>query len=224
MKSRASLFALSFSAGLLALSTTGCSTFSRTPAAPDASRPVGGKSIDLLQLRETVKSTRVALNRTTDALNRIPAAPTPAEAYNAYSNELAAFKKLSSKLLQDSADVRNRGNALFTEWDREAKSIKNPEIRDVAEKRRLALQEAYTSMITPLLSARLGLTEITSDLTDMQKALSLDLTSPGVSATAKIIERVDIQAANASKSLDSLAAELDKIIAALPAPTVTPLK
>jgi hypothetical protein len=224
MKSRASLFALSFSAGLLALSTTGCSTFSRTPAAPDASRPVGGKSIDLLQLRETVKSTRVALNRTTDALNRIPAAPTPQEAYTAYSNELASFKKLSSKLLQDSADVRNRGNVLFAEWDRETKSIKNPEIRDVAEKRRLVLQDAYASMITPLLSARLGLTEITSDLTDMQKALSLDLTAPGVSATAKIIERVDIQAANASKSLDALATELDKIVAALPTPTVTPLK
>jgi poly-gamma-glutamate capsule biosynthesis protein CapA/YwtB (metallophosphatase superfamily) len=224
MKSRASLFALSFSAGLLALSSTGCSTFSRTPSVPDASRPVGGKSIDLLQLRETVKSTRVALNRTTDALNRIPSAPTPQEAYTAFSNELASFKKLSAKLLQDSADVRNRGNTLFAEWDREAKSIKNPDIRAVAEERRAVIQDAYASMITPLLSARIGLTETMSDLTDMQKALALDLTGPGVAATAKIIERVDIQSANTAKSLDALSKELDKIVAALPAPTVTPIK
>lgn len=224
MKPRASLFALSFSAGLLALSTTGCSTFSRTPTTPDASRPVGGKSIDLLQLRETVKSTRVALNRTTDALNRIPSAPNPQEAYLAFGTELATFKKLAAKTLQDSADVRNRGTALFAEWDREAKSIKNPEIRAVAEQRRITLQDAYAAMTTPLLSARVGLTEITSDLGDMQKALALDLTGPGVVAATKIIERVDIQAANTSKSLDTLSAQLDKIVSALPAATVTPIK
>ena len=94
----------------------------------------------------------------------------------------------------------------------------------MAEERRAVLQEAYASMITPLLSARIGLTETTSDLTDMQKALALDLTGPGVAATAKIIERVDIQCANTAKSLDALAKELDKIVAALPAPTVTPIK
>ncbi|MET0263027.1 MAG: hypothetical protein ABW223_09030, partial [Rariglobus sp.] len=113
MKPRTSLFALSFSAGLLALSLTGCSTFSKAPEGPDAAKPVGGKAIDLLQFRDNVKSTRLALNRTTDALNRIPAAPNAQEGYAAYSLELAAFRKLSTQTLQNSADVRNRGRELF---------------------------------------------------------------------------------------------------------------
>lgn len=224
MPPRTSLFALSFSAGLLALSLTGCSTFERKSAPPDASKPVGGKSLDLLQLREGVKSTRLALNRTTDALNRVPSAPNAQEAFVAFGNEFASFKKLAAKTLHDSADVRNNGAFLFAEWEREAKSIKNPEIRAIAEQRRIVMQDAYSAMITPLLAARIGLTEVASDLGDMQKALALDLTPPGVAASAKIIERVDIQAANTAKSLDAFAAQLDRIVAALPTPAVTPLK
>ena len=111
MKPRASLFALSFSAGLLALSMTGCSSFPRQSATgPDAAKPVGGKAIELLQLRDHVKSTRLALNRTSDALNRVIAAPDTQEAYAAFSTELTAFKKLSAQTLKESGDVIKAGH------------------------------------------------------------------------------------------------------------------
>lgn len=226
LKPRASLFALSFSAGLIALSLTGCSSFSGRSASsgPDASKPVGGKTVNLLQLRDNVKSTRVALNRTTDALNRLPAAPNALEAYTAFGAEFAHFKKLSDKTLQESADVRQQGNLLFAQWEQEARSIHNAEIRAIAEQRRATLQSAYNAMITPLLAARADLTEVTGTLADMQKALSLDLTPAGVAAVKKPIEQIDRQAATSSASLDAFAVELDKIAAALPAPTVAPLK
>ena len=225
MKPRASLFALSFSAGLLALSMTGCSSFPRqSSSGPDAAKPVGGRAIELLQLRDHVKSTRLALNRTTDALNRVISAPNGQEAYAAFSTELVAFKKLSDQTLKESADVRNRGSELFAEWELEAKSIRNPDIRAVAEQRRASLQSAYDAMTAPLIAARADLTDIASDLTDIQKALSLDLTPAGIGAVKKPIDQINLKATTASKSLDVFAFELDKIALALPAPPLAPVK
>jgi Protein of unknown function (DUF2959) len=171
-----------------------------------------------------VKATRVALNRTTDALNRIPAAPEALEAYTAFSTEFAAFKKLSSSTLQDSADVRNRGKELFAQWEQEAATINNADIRAIAEQRRNTLKAVYDSMITPLLNARADLTEVTSLLTDIQKAFSLDLTPAGLDAIKKPLADINRKSSAPAASLDAFAAELDKIAAALPAPAVAPVK
>lgn len=225
MKPRASLFAVSFSAGLIALSLTGCSSFpGRSHAGPDASKPVGGKAINILQLRDNVKATRVALNRTTDSLNRIPSAPNAQEAYASFSIELADFKKLSAKTLHDSADVRNRGRDLFAQWDLETRSIANPEIRAIAERRRAALQTSYNEMLPPLLTARADLTGVSSDLSDLQKALSLDLTPAGIAAVKNPIETANRKAAASAGSLDAFAANLDRIAAELPSAAVAPVK
>jgi hypothetical protein len=207
MKSLTSLFALSFSAGLLALTLTGCSSFPGSKSStPNAAKPVGGKAINLLQLRDNVKSTRVALNRTTDALNRIPTAPNALEAYNAFSVELAAFKKLSTSTLEDSADVRNRGKDLFAQWELETASIKDDAIRAVAQERRNTLNARYDAMITPLITAR------------------ADLTPAGIAALKKPLADLNRKAAVSATSLDKFAAELDQIAAILPNQTVAPVK
>ncbi|MFA6960058.1 MAG: DUF2959 family protein [Opitutaceae bacterium] len=224
MKNRTSLFALSFSAGLLALSLNGCSSFPRHSSTHDASNPIGGKAINLLQLRDSVKSTRLALNRTTDALNRVATTPDAQDSYGAFATELDAFQKFSKKTLLDSADVRNSGNTLFAKWDEEAKSINDAEIRAIAEQRRTTLQMSYNAMITPLLAARADLTDVTSVLSDIRKALALDLTPAGIAAVKKPIASVNSKAVATSASLDKLAADLDRIAAALPAPTVAPVK
>ncbi|MBC8041638.1 MAG: DUF2959 family protein [Opitutaceae bacterium] len=209
----------------MALSLTGCSSFPRGKSAgPDAAKPVGGKAINLLQLRDNVKSTRVALNRTTDALNRIPSAPNAQEAYATFSTELSTFKKLAETTLRDSADVRNSGKVLFSQWEQEAATIKNPDIRAIAEKRRSTLQAGYDAMVTPLLAARADLTEIRNDLTDIQKVLALDPTPAGIAAVKKPIEQINSKAVATVTSLDALAANLDKIAADLPPPAVAPIK
>lgn len=223
MKNR-SLFALSFSAGLIALTLTGCSSFSNNSKGPDATKPVGGKAINLIQFRDDVKATHVALDRTTEALGRIPGATSPTDAYAAFSTEFAAFKKIADKTLIESGNVRNRGNDLFAQWQLEAQSINNADIRAVAEKRHASLQTAYNAMLQPLVTARGDLNTVTSDLTDIQKALALDLTPAGISAIKKPLSKVKDTAATSGKSLDALAADLDKIVTQLPASTIAPVK
>lgn len=224
MKPRSSLFALSFSAGLLALSVTGCSTFQNRSTGPDATKPVGGKAVSILQLRDDVRATRAALNRAADALNRISDSPDAQAAYAAFSTELNTFRTLAETTLRSSGDVRNGGKTLFAEWEREVSTIKNPEIRAIAEQRRVSLHAGYDAMITPLLAARADLTEVRNDLVDIQKALALDLTPNGILAVQKPVAQIRRKVADTAASLDALSAKLDSIATMLPASTVAPLK
>lgn len=183
-------------------------------------RPVGGKSLDLLALRDDVKATRLALNRTIDTLNRIPDSPAPDQAYMAFNTELTAFNKIADKTLKESDTVRNNGRELFSEWNAETESINDPEIRSIAEQRRTTLRESYNTMLTPLLTARADLNEVRSNLTDIQKALALDLTPDGINAVKASFNRISSKAATSEKSLDAFAAELDNIANSLPPATV----
>ncbi len=217
-----SLLAISTLVAVTALGTVGCSSF-RNSSAPDATKPVGGKAINLLQFRNDVQATRTAIARTSDALGRLPDSPNTQDAYASYSTELAALTKLIDKTSRESAEVRNNGKTLFAQWEAEANLIKNPDIKAVADARRLKLQAAYAEMLTPLIEARANFTPLLSDFTDLQKALSLDLTSPGIKAVQPLITKTVASGATTIKSLDALAAELDKIVAVLPAPIVAPV-
>ena len=87
-----------------------------------------------------------------------------------------------------------------------------------------AARAGDANVVRTLLTARADLTEVTNDLGDLQKALALDLTPAGIAAIKGPIEQVNRKAGTSANSLDAFAAELDKIAAALPAPTVAPVK
>lgn len=219
MKTRSSLFAVTF-AGLIALTLSGCNTFQRDRG-PSATRPVGGKSMELLELRDDVRATRVSLDRTVEALNRVPDSPSARESYTAFDAELATFNKNARSTMQNTAEVRERGRDLFSEWSAETQNINNPEIRTAAEERRTTLERQYNSLQDPIITARRDLSAVRSDLRDIQRALALDLTNDGVRSVKSSIDEINRKADAARRSLDNLNGELNKIADTLPRPTVT---
>lgn len=215
------LLATTLLLAVTAFGTAGCCLFPKS-STPDATKPVGGKTLNLLQFRNDVQSTRTAVNRTHDALARLPDSPNAQDAYASFSTELAALSKLIDKTSVESAEVRNGGKALFAKWEDETQSIKNAEIRAAAELRRANLLATYENMITPLINARANFTPLLADFTDLQKVLAIDLTPAGIKTARPFIAKVGAEADATVKSLDALAAELEKIIVALPPTTVAP--
>jgi len=218
MKPYTRFLAVLFLIGFTGLILTGCASLRERNSGPSAYRPVGGKSLRLIELRDTVKSTRLALNRTTDSLNRIPGSPAPQQSYDAFAMAFKDFNKLADETLEKSEDVRSRGRELFAEWSAETESIQDPEIRTIAEERRVALSKDYNTMQTPLITARTDLNLIRSNFTDIQKALALDLTPTGIDSVKESFDRINRNATTSVKSLDALSNQLDAIADALPAP------
>jgi hypothetical protein len=91
-------------------------------------------------------------------------------------------------------------------------------VREIADQRRTSVQAAYNALATPLAAARTRLTDVTTLLTDLRKALALDLSSAGISGLHKQTEKAIVQSAELATSLDNLATEVDKIANALPRP------
>jgi hypothetical protein len=211
------------SLSLLGIALGGCSTFQNRNS-PSATRPVGGKSMELLELRDDVKIARVSIDRTIGALDRLPDSPAPRESYKQFSSELAAFQKDAERALDQTDEVRDRGRDLFAEWTAESMSINNPDIRAAAEQRRATLESSYASMMTPLAAARTDLTALRSDLIDIQKALALDLTPAGIDSVESSFDEIRRKADASRRSLDALTAELNKIAGTLPAPTVATIE
>ncbi|MCS6245766.1 MAG: DUF2959 family protein [Opitutus sp.] len=206
-------------AGLLVFSLLGSLPFSGCRSTPAKSNQAEiNKAASMTQLRDDLRATRASLNRTTEALNRIQAAPNALGEYNNYSKELNVLQKHSANSLINANNVRETGATFFSYWEQETQSIQVAEVREIADQRRTSVQSSFNALSTPLAAARTRLTEVTTMLTDLRKALSLDLTAAGISSLRKQTEKATAQSAELATSLDSLATEVDKIANALPRP------
>jgi hypothetical protein len=206
-------------AGLLVLSLLGTVPFSGCSSTRSKSSQTATiKSPSMAQLRDDLRATRTSLNRTTEAMNRIPASSNALGEYNNYAKELSALQTLSANSLLNSDNTRDIGNTFFTYWEQETQSIQVPEVREIADQRRTSVQASYNALTAPLATARTRLTDVTTLLTDLRKALALDLSSAGISGLHKQTEKATVQSAELATSLDNLATEVDKIANALPRP------
>ncbi len=206
-------------AGLLVLSLLGTVPFSGCSSTRSKSNQTATiKSPSMTQLRDELRATRTSLNRTTEALNRIPASSNALGEYNNYSKELSALQKISASSLINSDNTRDIGNTFFTYWEQETQSIQVPEVREIADQHRTSVQSSYNALTTPLANARSRLTDVTTLLADLRKALALDLSAAGISGLRKQTEKATVQSAELATTLDNLATEVDKIANALPRP------
>lgn len=201
----------------IVLTLAGCSHLpfgqKRAPLEP---APASAPAEDLAKLRKQVSEAGSQLERTLGNLVRMPNAGLANEVYGAFSRDQAAFAKTASQLLDSSAEVRNDGKAYFAKWAAHSAGIVDQEIRAIADRRRVELEQRYNDMLTPLIATRADLTTFMKDTADLEKALAYDQTHAGVAALAPIIQRTVERGETAAASLKSLGAELDAIIALLP--------
>jgi Protein of unknown function (DUF2959) len=216
----------SISAGLLLLSLLSTMPFSgcTTSTHHTANQSANSQAASLTQLRDDLRATQQALDRTTQALNRIPTSANVLNAYQGYTKELTEFETLSAKSRLRSPNVHETGSPFFTQWEQSTQAIQEPSIREIAEQRRTDVLNSYNALRTPLVNAGTDLIDVTAVLTDLRKALAMDLTASGINALQKPLEKASRRSAEFSKSLDSLASQLDTIANSIPAPPASPAK
>ena len=93
--------------------------------------------------------------------------------------------------------------------------VKNPEIRKLAEERKAKLQESFASIRNYTEPLKAQFDPWMSDLKDLQKYLSNDLTIAGVDAAKGQFAKTRADGTEVQKSMDGLVAEINTIAAAL---------
>jgi hypothetical protein len=122
----------------------------------------------------------------------------------------------SSHATQDSLnDVRREGTTYFSTWDRQSTNITNADIRTRSQARRKEVGEQFDSTLGRFRDAQSAVKPVLAYLEDIRKALSVDLTTDGLSGTKDIVENANVSSAGALKGLKQSASEVKALGAKL---------
>jgi chromosome segregation ATPase len=131
--------------------------------------------------------------------------------FEKFKAELAKMEE-QAKVGRDRADdMKQKGQAAFTDWEKEVMAINNPDIRKEAQKRLDKRQKSYTAILKSMNEAKEELAPFMSNLSDIQKLLDSELTQRTVNSTKSLIRQTDWDGEDVRDSLSDVERELDRV-------------
>jgi len=175
----------------------------------------------IAEFREEILNGKKAIDTTMKALGDVAASAStdPRKAFHTYTKAVEKLESTAADVRKRGQSMKEQGDAYFKQWEAQLAQVSNPEIRKLAEERKAKLQETFASIrkFTEPLKAQFD--PWMSDLKDLQKYLSNDLTIAGVDAAKGLFTKTTNGGLEVQKSMDGLVAELNTVSA-----TITPAK
>ena len=171
----------------------------------------------IAQFREELTRAKLAVDDTVKSLGQVAvtANTNPRDAFKQFTKSLANLESTAANAKKRAADVKAQGQAYFAKWEKELAQLKNPEIRNLAVQQRTKLQAAFDSIKTVATPLKAQFDPWLSNLQDLQKYLSNDLTISGVDAAKPLFAKTQTEGFEVQKSMDALVAELNTVAATL---------
>lgn len=113
-------------------------------------------------------------------------APDLVPQYKAFAGATKKLTSLSESVDKQAAEMKERADAYFAEWDKGMTNITNPDLRKTSEVRRGKVSSAFDEVAQSLGKSKDAFDPFLSDLKDIQKVLELDLTQGGIKSIQKI--------------------------------------
>jgi chromosome segregation ATPase len=154
----------------------GCST-----SAPNRSaRAVS--SLEVLQ--QNSGKARTQIDEVTSSLETLMnAAPERLrEAYDRYDRSVSRMIEYAGALRENEHDLQTNGRTYLSQWQKDASSVTDPELRAVAEQRQNEMEAKNASMRTTVTAAVQSFTAFERDISDIRKVIGNDLTATGQNA------------------------------------------
>jgi len=140
------------------------------------------------------------------ALNDLVSNPQPdlRNQFQAYVSAVDALDATAKDVASENEAMKMQGAAYFNEWDQEIATIQNEDIRNRSETRRGEVAARFTRIGEQYDEARGAFLPYMSDLRDVQKFLSNDLTSGGLAAIKDAAAKAATDAVPVKESLARL--------------------
>jgi hypothetical protein len=175
----------------------------------------------IAEFRDEVVNGKKAIDATMKSLSDIAATANtdPRKAFEQYSKDVSNLESTAAKIRKRNQAMQEQGQAYFKKWEQQLAGVSNPEIRSLAEQRKAKLQETFESIRKYSEPLKAQFDPWMSDLKDLQRYLSNDLTIGGVDAAKDLFKNTTSHGLEVQKSMDTLVAELNTVAA-----TITPAK
>ncbi|MHB8828841.1 MAG: DUF2959 family protein [Syntrophales bacterium] len=157
-----------------------------------------------------IRKISVQIDVTATALDALVKAGQPdlKKSFGAYSGAVANLESQGKLVIKHMEEMKLRSTEYFAEWEKQGDAYTNPRIRELSEERRKKLAEMYAQVPMAGSGLKLSYLAYLTDLKEIQKYLSNDLTPKGIEAVTPVAEKT-------VQDLDSLRASLKPVITAL---------
>jgi len=175
----------------------------------------------IAEFRAEILNGQKAIDATMTSLSDVAASATtnPRKAFETFSKNVENLESTANKVKKRGQDMKDQGQEYFKQWEKQMTEVNNPEIRSLAEQRKAKLQSTFEEIRKYSEPLKAQFEPWMSDLKDLQKYLSNDLTIAGVDAAKSLFVKTQNQGLDVQKSMESLVAELNTVAA-----TLTPAK
>ena len=178
----------------------------------------------IADFRDEIVSGKKAVDATMKSLSQITVAASsnPRKAYEQFTKDVANLQSAAEKARKRAQDMRDAGQAYFTQWQQQMAQVQNADIRQLAEKQKAKLQTTFDNIRKLTEPLKTQFDAWMTDLKGLQTYLGNDLTVTGIDAAKDLIGKSESEGMDVQKSLDALIAELNSVAAAVTPANVPP--
>ena len=108
------------------------------------------------------------------------------KAFELYTTNVTKIEKLEKDFAKHAKEMKTRGADYFAEWQKKGNKYENPQIQALSEQRRRELGKIYGKIAENSIGMDEAFKAYVSDVKEIQKYLSNDLTSKGVESISPI--------------------------------------
>ena len=167
-------------------------------------------------LRKECAQGRNQITLTLEELSRLTVAGVELRPqFDKFKSELAKMEEKAKGARERADSMREKGQAFFSEWEQQVKTIQNEDIRKEAAKRLAKRKKSYDKILSTMQEAKAELVPFMSDLNDIKKLLESELSASSVASTKSLIRQANWHGEDVRDSLTDVEKELDRVAAEL---------
>ena len=132
------------------------------------------------------------------------------KAYDAYAANVAKMESIGKQLDKHTDQMNAQGKDYFAEWEKQGNNYTNPQIREVSEQRRAELSEVYAQIPRASAGVKGSLHSYMTDIKEIQKYLSNDLTPKGIDAITPVAQQAIKDGDNLKDAVKPVLSAMDR--------------
>ena len=188
----------------------GCATTGHKQGAKTASS-MNDAQDELLKTKGQIEATTTILNE----FGKQEGIDLPTQ-YKEFGKAIDSVESQFRKARKRVEKVNEEGTKFFQEWEKEAALITNQDLKDRSEKRKNNLLGSFNKIGASMQPAEETYNAFMSDLRDIEKYLSIDLTPEGLVEISDTIKKANADGSKLQKQIDAVIAELSRVTAEMP--------
>ena len=199
-------------AGCAMTGPTGRTRPIQAPVAVHAVTSIHDTRAELVRADQQVDAMVVAMDRLASAPANLP------QVYKVYVDELSQTAWQAEQARQRAERMRAQWQQYMTAWQNEIDRLSTPELQAGAVQRGQVVRENYARLRDAARAMQDAYQPFITQLRDIQRVLSLDLTPAGVEVAKPAFDAARKSAANVKERIEAFILDIDDVSAGAPRP------